>query len=93
MTFICPACGATFPTDETCEDRFNVSQVREVEEPAYYAVHQLSVPAYMLQHNGGRATRIRPTVVGSVPTRRLILQTGSPGTAEPVRAVARRYLR
>lgn len=52
MPFTCPACGASYPTEETCEDRFNVSQLTEVEQPAYYAVHHLSVPCYMLQHNG-----------------------------------------
>jgi hypothetical protein len=28
-----------------------VSQVTELEQPAYYAVHHLSVAGYMLQHN------------------------------------------
>ena len=51
MTFSCPQCGATFASDETCQDRFNTSQLKEVEEPSYYAVHHLSVPCYMLQHN------------------------------------------
>lgn len=51
MSYACPQCGAIFTTDETCQDRFNVSQLQEVEQPAYYAVHHLSVPCYMLQHN------------------------------------------
>lgn len=51
MSFTCPQCGAYFPSEETCEDRFNLSQVTELEQPAYYAVHHLSVPCYMLQHN------------------------------------------
>lgn len=46
-----PAMWATFASDETCQDRFNTSQLKEVEEPACYAVHHLSVPCYMLQHN------------------------------------------
>ena len=52
MPHTCPQCGATYATDETCEDRFNISQVTELEQPGYYAVHHLSVPCYMLQHNG-----------------------------------------
>ena len=51
MSFTCPQCGAVFTTDETCQDRFNVSQLKEIEQPAFYAVHHLSVPCYMLQHN------------------------------------------
>ncbi len=51
MSFTCPRCGAVFPSDETCQDRFNASQLKEIEQPAYYAVHHLSVPCYMLQHN------------------------------------------
>lgn len=38
----CPQCGAACPAD----------QVREFEQPAYFAVHQFSVPCYLLQHNG-----------------------------------------
>jgi len=51
MPFSCPNCGAGFTSDETCEDRFTLSQLKEIEQPAYYAVHHLSVPCYMLQHN------------------------------------------
>ena len=52
MPYTCPQCGASYSTDETCEDRFNISQVTELERPGYYAVHHFSVPCYMLQHNG-----------------------------------------
>ena len=38
IAMTCPQCGATYPTDETCEERFNVSQVTELEQPGYYAV-------------------------------------------------------
>jgi hypothetical protein len=51
MSFTCPQCGAVFTTDKACQDRFNVIQMKELEQPAYYAVHHLSVPCYMLQHN------------------------------------------
>lgn len=51
MSYTCPQCGATYSSDETCADRFNLSQLTELEQPAYYAVHHLSVPCYMLQHN------------------------------------------
>lgn len=50
--FTCPPCGAVFPSGETCQDYFNAGQIKEVENPdSYYAVHHLSVPCYMLQHN------------------------------------------
>jgi len=52
MTMKCPQCGATLAPDDTCIDRFNTTQIKEVENPtSYYAVHHLSVPCYMLQHN------------------------------------------
>ena len=51
MTSTCPQCGATLSPDQTCQDLFNVGQLKEVEQPDYYAVHHLSVPCYMLQHN------------------------------------------
>jgi hypothetical protein len=51
MPYICPECGATHSGDETCEDQFNASQAREFTDPAYFAVHHLSVPCFMLQHN------------------------------------------
>lgn len=46
----CPQCGAWFPEDETCGDRFPAAQVLEIERPPFYAVHHLSVPSFMLQH-------------------------------------------
>ena len=52
MPYTCPQCGAAFPPGETCQDRFNASQLIEVEQPSYYAVHHLSVLCFMLQHNG-----------------------------------------
>lgn len=51
MAYTCPHCGAVYPDGETCQERFNVSQVKELEDRAYYAVHQLSVACYMLQHD------------------------------------------
>jgi hypothetical protein len=47
----CPTCGAPLPLGQTCEDLFNAAQFREIEDPAFYTVHHLSVPCYMLQHN------------------------------------------
>ncbi len=47
----CPQCGAALAPGETCRDRFNQGQLKEVEQPTRYAVHHLSVPSYMLQHN------------------------------------------
>lgn len=51
MPYTCSQCGATYSTDETCEDRFNARQALELMDPAYFAVHHLSVPCFMLQHN------------------------------------------
>ena len=47
----CPQCKAILPAAETCEGRFYTGQLKEIEQPEYYAVHHLSVPCYMLQHN------------------------------------------
>ena len=47
----CPHCKAVYTNDETCEDRFNTSQLMELEQPEYYAAHHMSVPSFMLQHN------------------------------------------
>ncbi len=51
MPYRCPQCGAFFVDGETCQDYFDTCQLKEIEQPAYYAVHHLSVPCYMLQHN------------------------------------------
>jgi hypothetical protein len=51
MPSACPRCGAKLPEGETCPGRFDVLQLKELEDPAFYAVHHLSVPSYMLQHN------------------------------------------
>ncbi|MGZ3673268.1 MAG: DUF5946 family protein [Ktedonobacterales bacterium] len=51
VSYCCPQCGAKYSTDETCEDRFNLGQAREMTDPASFAVHHLSVPCFMLQHN------------------------------------------
>ncbi len=51
MAHTCPLCRAVYAGDETCQDRFHLSQLAEIEQPARYAVHHLSVPCYMLQHN------------------------------------------
>ncbi len=47
----CPQCGAGCESGENCEARFNLMLVKEMEAPAYGAVHHISVPCYMLQHN------------------------------------------
>ena len=51
MPETCRQCGARLAPEQTCEDVFYLGQIKEVEDPAYYAVHHLSVPCYMLQHN------------------------------------------
>jgi hypothetical protein len=51
MPSICPQCGATYSADETCEDRYYAGQAREMTDPAFAAMHHLTVPCFMLQHN------------------------------------------
>ena len=51
MPATCPQCGAIFPDGETCGGRFDALQWKELEDPAYYAVHHIGVPCYLLQHN------------------------------------------
>lgn len=51
MPHTCPQCGATYPADETCEDRYYAGQAREMTDAQFGAVHHLSIPCFMLQHN------------------------------------------
>ena len=52
MGTTCLQCGAKLTPDETCSDWFNAAQLFELEHPETYgAVHYLSVPCYLLQHN------------------------------------------
>lgn len=51
MSIICPLCGATLPDGTTCQEQFDLSQLKEIEQSENYAVHHLSVLCYMLQHN------------------------------------------
>jgi hypothetical protein len=44
MPYNCPECGATYNTDETCEDRFNASQAQELADPAYYVFGSIKRP-------------------------------------------------
>jgi hypothetical protein len=47
----CPQCGAALPAGQSCEDVFYALQLLEVQDPAYYAVHLLSVATYFIQHD------------------------------------------
>ena len=51
MSTKCPVCGAILPDGTICRELFDLSQIKEIEQPDYYAVHHLSVLCYMLQHN------------------------------------------
>lgn len=44
----CPECGAP---ERRCEARFHEFLALEYADPAYGAVHHLTVPAYMVQHS------------------------------------------
>lgn len=53
MSQKCALCGGEFPAGEQCRDRFDLCLALEFENPVTYgAVHHLTVPCYMLQHNG-----------------------------------------
>ena len=51
MTTLCAECGASFVSRISCRDYFDTAQAMEFEHPAYFVVHHLSVPCYLLQHN------------------------------------------
>lgn len=51
MSSTCPQCGAKLPAATTCQDVFDACLLKEMEAAAYGAVHHLSVPSYILQHN------------------------------------------
>ncbi|MGA9190946.1 MAG: DUF5946 family protein [Anaerolineales bacterium] len=51
MKSLCPRCGAQLPDTESCQNRFDLTQTKELGAPEFYQVHHLSVPCYMLQHN------------------------------------------
>lgn len=48
---VCAACGAPLTAGQSCADRFHILLALEFTNRAYFAVHHLSVPAYLLQHN------------------------------------------
>jgi len=52
MVSTCPQCGAVLSADAACKDRFDACLLKEFELAAYGAVHHLTVPCYLLQHNG-----------------------------------------
>lgn len=52
MASRCPACSARFVADDaSCQQRFDELLALEFTDPAYFAVHHLTVTAFMLQHN------------------------------------------
>jgi hypothetical protein len=80
----CPECGAALPAGQTCEDVFYALQALEAEDPAYYAVHLLSVATYMIQH--GRYSD--EALAWIQKTMRAFLDGGQ--TAEQIRRAAQR---
>jgi Family of unknown function (DUF5946) len=50
MTNICPECGAQLPGDATCQGIFENFLALEFTDPAYGAVHFLTVSCFMIQH-------------------------------------------
>ena len=47
----CEACGAPLLAGQLCADRFHTLLALEFANRAYFTVHHLSVPGYLLQHN------------------------------------------
>jgi hypothetical protein len=37
MSTTCPVCGAILPNGTTCREFFDQSQLKEIEQPEYYA--------------------------------------------------------
>ena len=50
MTEFCPECGAIWSEEDNCTARFQRFMALEMTDSAYWAVHHLTVAAYMLQH-------------------------------------------
>ena len=51
MPYQCPQCGAEYPAEDSCRDRFDRCLALEYENPtAWGAVHHLTVVCYMLHH-------------------------------------------
>ena len=50
MNYHCPGCGARHPGDTTCQDVFDAFLALEFSDPAYGAVHMLTVACFMIQH-------------------------------------------
>lgn len=50
MTNTCPECGASLPDGTTCQTIFDEFLVLEFTDPAYGAVHMLTVACFMIQH-------------------------------------------
>ncbi len=61
----CPDCGAP---DSACEARYHECLFKEFSDPAYGAVHNLTVSAYMLQHSS------KLTKAGWLYERQLLLE-------------------
>lgn len=47
----CPVCGADLLDAASCDEIWNRTQEKEFTDAGYGAVHHLSVPCYMIQHN------------------------------------------
>jgi hypothetical protein len=50
MTSTCPECGAHLLDDATCQSLFDSFLALEFSDPAYGAVHLLTVACFMVQH-------------------------------------------
>ena len=78
MAGTCPECGAVLSRETDCQEIFDLFLVLEFTDPAYGAVHFLTVACFMIQH--GRysdaalawiAQMLRENLEGGVPVERI----------------------
>ncbi len=79
----CPECGAVFGEETSCQEIFDAFLVLEFSDPAYGAVHFLTVTCFMIQH--GRysdealvwmAQKLRENLEGGVPVEQIRREAG-----------------
>lgn len=84
----CPGCGALLPAEAgpthaymrsspACWARFGEILAREFSDPAYFALHQLTVDAYAVQHPGGADRRAIQSVGLHLMTLCMVLEEGA----------------
>ena len=84
----CLGCGLSLPRHDgpshpyigasvSCWERFGRLLAREFQDPAYFAVHQVTVDAYAAQHPGGPERRAIQSVGLHLMTLALVIEDGA----------------